>query len=259
MKLGLVTYQMGAQMTVDELIAFCQNTGLEGVELRATHAHGVETTLSSAERAEVRKKFEDSPITLSGLGSAFEFHSPDEAELRQNIEGAKEYAELAAEVGAESIKVRPNNLPDDVPPEKTLAQIARGWDEVAKAAADVGVEVRMEVHGRHTQNPENFLKILEQSEHPNATVCWNSNPADMDANKQIGHFFEKVQDRIGQCHITDIGVYQYPWQDLFDRLKAINYSGWCLAEINANPEPERFMKYYRTLFDLYTGTYHWPK
>jgi sugar phosphate isomerase/epimerase len=259
MKLGLVTYQMGAAMSVDELIAFCLETGLEGVELRATHAHGVETTLTGPERGEVRRKFEDSPVAISGLGSAFEFHSPDAAELKENIEGAKEYAQLAADVGAESIKVRPNNLPEDVPPEKTLAQIAQGWDEVAKAAADIGIEVRMEVHGRHTQNPGNFLEILKHSEHPNATVCWNSNPAEMNEDKEIGYFFDQVQDRLGQCHITDIGVYQYPWQELFDRLKAMNYTGWCLAEIQPNPEPVRFMKYYRTLFDLYTTGYRWPQ
>lgn len=258
MKLGMVTYQMGAEMDIEALIQTCTEAGLEGVELRATHKHGVELELTPDQRAEVRKRFADSPVEIAGLGSAYEFHSPDPAELKNNIEGAKQYAQLAADVGAPGIKVRPNNLPEEVEPAKTYAQIAKAWDEVAAAAADAGVEVRMEVHGRHTQEPRHFVPIAEQLTHPNAKICWNSNAADMDENKQIKAFFDVAKDRIGLVHITEIGKPQYPWSDLFGRLNAINYQGFCLAEIPHNPEPVRFMTYYRMLFDLYTGRYRWP-
>lgn len=46
MKLGMVTYNMGKEMKLDELIAFCEAVGLAGVELRTTHAHGVEVELT---------------------------------------------------------------------------------------------------------------------------------------------------------------------------------------------------------------------
>jgi hypothetical protein len=80
----------------------------------------------------------------------------------------------------------------------------------------------------------------------------------MDANGSIQANFDLLKDKIGQVHITEIGVYQYPWQQLFDNLKAMNFAGYCLAEIAFNPEPERFMKYYKTLFDLYTGNWKYP-
>jgi sugar phosphate isomerase/epimerase len=258
MKLGLVTYQMGQNMDVPGLIALCEEARLEGVELRIQHAHGVELSLSASERAEVKKQFDDSPVELVGLGSVVEFHSPDEAELKRNIEEGKQMAQLAADVGAGGVKVRPNALPEEKPAEKTLEQIGKGWSEVAASAADVGVEIRMEVHGSKTQEPENYLKLLAHAEHPNAKVCWNSNPADMDENKQIHTFFDAVKDRIGLVHITEIGRPQYPWADLFGRLNAIEYTGFCLAEIPHNPDEARFMTYYRMLFDLYTGQYRWP-
>jgi len=56
-RLGMVTYNMGKDMTLDELFAFCEETGLEGVELRTTHKHGVEVELSAAERATVKERF----------------------------------------------------------------------------------------------------------------------------------------------------------------------------------------------------------
>lgn len=259
MKLGMVTYNMGKDMALPDLIAFCEEVGLEGVELRTTHAHGVELELSQAQRAEVRKRFDDSAVELAGLGSVYEYHSADPAEVKRNIEGSMAYAQLAADVGAPGIKVRPNGFPEGVDREKTLEQIGNAMRQVATFAEGLGVQVRLEVHGKETADPVNIRKIMDYADHPNALVCWNSNSSDMDDNQSIESSFNLLKDKIALVHITDIGVYQYPWQDLFDRLKGIGYDGYCLAEIQHNPEPERFMKYYRTLFDLYTGRYTWPQ
>ncbi len=259
MKLGMVTYNMGKDMTVVRLIRLCTASGLAGVELRTTHAHGVEVSLSAPERAEVRKKFEDAGIAIAGLGSAFEFHSNDPDELEKNVQGSIEYAKLAADVGAPGIKVRPNGIPAGEDPEITLERIGKAWGRVAAAAADMGVQVRMEVHGKEeTRSLPNIRKMLDYADHPNALVCWNSNASDMDEHGGIRANFDLVKHAIGEVHITEIGLYQYPWQQLFTLLKEINYTGFCLAEIPENPDPERFMRYYRTLFDLYTGAYQYP-
>jgi sugar phosphate isomerase/epimerase len=231
---------------------------MEGVELRTEHKHGVELSLSSAQRADVKRVFADSPITLAGLGSTYEFHNPDPAVVKQNIEGAIAYCRLAAEVGASGIKVRPNGIPEGVPPEKTCEQIGTALRQVGTFGADLGVQVRLEVHGKDSSNPKFIRMMMDAANHPNALVCWNSNGSDMDDKGSIEASFNVLKDKIAHCHITEIGVSQYPWQDLFDRLKGIHYAGWCLAEIAYNPEPNRFMKYYRTLFDLYTGGYRWP-
>ncbi|MBX7258014.1 MAG: sugar phosphate isomerase/epimerase [Candidatus Hydrogenedentes bacterium] len=259
MKLGMVTYNMGKDMDVPTLIAFCQDTGLEGVELRTEHKHGVELTLTAAQRADVKRMFADSPVQIAGLGSTYEFHSPNPEVVKQNIDGAIAYCRLASEVGASGIKVRPNGLPEGVPVEKTCEQIGKALKQVATFGADLGVQVRLEVHGKDSSDPKMIRKMMDAADHPNALVCWNSNKGDMDENGSIEANFNLLKDKIAHAHITDIGVYQYPWQDLFNRLKAIDYKGWCLAEISYNAEPNRFMKYYRTMFDLYTGNYKWPR
>lgn len=260
MKLGMVTYNMGKDMDCPTLIKFCREVGLQGVELRTTHAHKVEVTLSTAERAEVKKLFADAGVEIAGLGSAFEFHAKDPDVVKRNVEGSKEYAQLALDVGAPSIKLRPNGLYDDEPHEVTLERIGKAWHEVAVFAAGLGIETRMEVHGGGgSADPANILMMIQYADHPNALVCWNSNSGEQDENGSIKANFDLLKDRIRQVHITDIGIYQYPWQELFDLLKSIGFTGYCLAEIQSNPEPERFMKYYRTLFDLYTGRYKYPQ
>jgi len=62
MKLGLVTYLWAAKWDLPTLIKNCEETEFAGVELRSTHAHGVEVTLTKGERKEVRKRFADSPV-----------------------------------------------------------------------------------------------------------------------------------------------------------------------------------------------------
>ena len=112
MKLGFVTYQIGKDWTVPEIIEKCKATGFEGVELRTTHAHGVEASLSSDERSNVRKQFEDSGVEIAGIGSAFEYHSDDEAVVKENVAGTIECAKLAAVLGCPGVKVRPNGNGD---------------------------------------------------------------------------------------------------------------------------------------------------
>ena len=259
MKLGMVTYQMGKDMSVDELIALCQKSGLAGVELRTTHAHKVESDLTGAQRAEVKKKFADAGVAIAGLGTTFDFHSKNPDEVRKSIEGAKEYAQLAADVGALGIKVRPNGVHKDEDREKTYERIGKSLGEVAASAAGLGVQVWLEVHGSEgSKEPASIRKMIDHAGHPNALVCWNCNGGETDDNGSIRANFDLLKHVIGEVHINDIGLPKYPWQELFSLLKEINYQGFCLAEIEYNPQPERFMAYYRTLFDLYTGRYRDP-
>ncbi|MCX6013265.1 MAG: hypothetical protein NTV30_07645 [Chloroflexi bacterium] len=95
LKLGLMTYNLGKDWDIDTIIKNCTETGWVHAELRTTHKHGVEVTLSKQERAEVKKRFKDSSMEAISLASAFAYHFTDQAELRKNIEGTKEYLQLA--------------------------------------------------------------------------------------------------------------------------------------------------------------------
>lgn len=250
MKLGIVTYLIAKDWDCDTIIKKCTETGLTGVELRTTHAHGVEVSLSPGERETVKKKFADSPVTLVGLGSAFEYHAVDPEELKKNIDGTKEYTVLAHDVGAEGVKVRPNNLPDQVPVEKTVEQIGASLREVAAFAADYGVKIRLEVHGHKSCHPPIIKQIMDVADHPNAYVCWNSNMRDMDENGSIDRHFAMLKDRIDICHINNLWN-DYPWERLFQLLKRSNFDSYCLAEIPDSSDPVTVLRYYRKLLETF--------
>src|SRR5687768_3156843 len=66
-KIGTVTYNIAKDWDIDTIIKNLTAIGMDGVELRTTHKHGVEVSLSPAQRAEVRKKFADAPVKIGGL------------------------------------------------------------------------------------------------------------------------------------------------------------------------------------------------
>lgn len=252
MKLGTVTYNLAKDWDVPTIIKNCTEAKFEGVELRTTHAHKVEVELTKAQRDEVRKRFENSKVELMSLGSAFDYHTPDQAKLRKDIEATKEYIVLAHDVGASGVKVRPNGLPKEVPVEKTLEQIGRSLRELGQFASGYGQQIRVEVHGAGTQLLPHMKTIMDVANHKMVGVCWNSNPTDLDG-EGFDHNFDLVKDKIFTVHMRDLHLEDYPFRRLFTRLNGINFQGYCLAEIPDSKDPVRLMKYYRSLWLAYQG------
>jgi sugar phosphate isomerase/epimerase len=183
----------------------------------------------------VKKRFVDSQVTCIGYGSNFEYHSPDQAKLRKNIDQTKEYIKLCKDIGASGIKVKPNDLPIEIPKEKTIAQIAASLNEVGKYASDLGQLVRVEVHGNLTQEIPNMKAIFEQITEKNVKMCWNCNdqdllPPGLEAN------FNSVKKWLGDTvHVREFNVGEYPYQQLLNLFTEIDYDGWILLEARTEP------------------------
>lgn len=241
-RLGMVTYMMGAQMDVPTLIKTLKEVQFEAVELRTGHKHGVEPTLSAEKRREVKKQFEDAGVVLWGLGTTCEFHSPDPAAVRKNIESCAAFCKLAKDIGARGVKVRPNGLPKQVPVEKTLEQIGKALAECGKHAEDNGVEIWLEVHGG--VDPPHIRTIMDQCGHKKVGVCWNSNASDV-KDGSVREYFTLLRKNLLSCHITDLFNPKYPWRELFVLMRQTGYDRYTLAEIPAAPDPVNALKRYR--------------
>lgn len=252
MRLGTVTYNLAEKWDIATIIQNCTEAKFEGVELRTGHAHKVEVDLTKAQRAEVKKRFADSPVKLWSLGSAFDYHTPDQAKLRKDIEATKEYILLGEDVGATGVKVRPNGLPKEVPVEKTLAQIGKSLRELGEFGAQHGQQIRLEVHGSGTSLLPHIKTMLDAADHKNVGLCWNSNQSDIfgdgwDAN------FNLVKKHIFTVHMRDLYLEEYPFRKLLNGLNEIGFTGFTFAEIPPSPDPIRVMKYYRSLWLAYQG------
>jgi len=234
MRYGLVTYQWGKDWDLPTLIENCTRSMCLGVELRTTHAHGVETTLNKDQRREVSKRFADSPVVLVGIGSNERFDNPDPAVVTQAIERSKEFVVLSHDVGGSGVKVKPDRFYDDVPREKTIEQIGRALNELGSFAAGWGQQVRLEVHGQCAQLPT-IRAIMDVADNPNVAVCWNSNAQDLE-ELGLEYNFNLVKDRFGATlHVRELESDNYPYHQLMDLLVRSDYSGWVMLEASSQP------------------------
>ena len=253
-RLGIVTYNIAAAWDVPTILRVCRAVGLAAVELRTTHKHGVEPGLNAAARKEVRQRFNDAGIEIWGCGTACEFHSPDQDVVRRNIETCREFISLVADLGGKGVKVRPNALPKGVETARTLAQIGRSLAACGKAAADANVEIWLEVHGPGTSHPPHIRTIMQEANHRNVGVTWNSNREDV-VDGSVSQYFKMLQSWIKSCHINELHS-GYPYRELFRLLRESGYDRVTLAEIPGMPDTasgERLMRYYKMLWTELAG------
>ena len=233
---GLVTYLWGQHWDLDTLIANLEASGVLGVELRTTHRHGVEPSLSAPERLAVRKRFEKSHVTLVGLGSNEDFHHTDQKRVRRAIANSKRFLRLSADVGGTGVKVKPNGLPRGVKREKTIAQIGAALRELGDEAAILKQEIRVEAHGSGTQELPAMHAIMEAADHEHVRVCWNSNQEDL-KGKGLESNFNLVRPYFGETvHVREFDIGPYPYKELMPLFTKTKYEGWILLEARKMPK-----------------------
>jgi len=252
LRLGAVTYEVLKDWNLESIITKLEAAGFEAVELRTTHAHGVEPSLSAAERERVRRRFEQSKVKLLSFGSTAEFESPDAETRKRNVSQAKAFVDLAHDTGAWGVKVRPNGFPAGVAHDITIARIGEGLRGLGDYGAGRGIEIWLEVHGPETQEPDVAAAIMRAASHPNAGLCWNSNPTDV-VGGSVKRSWELLKPWVKNAHINELADKRYPWRELFTLMRQSGYDRYTLCEAQESKEPERFLAWYRALWGELTA------
>lgn len=234
MAFGLVTYQWAKDWDLPTLISNCEQAGVLGVELRTTHAHGVEPTLNRQQRLNVQQRFAASEVELVGVGSDERFDNPDASAVKKAIEATKSFIRLSHDVGGSGVKVKPDRFHPDVPRERTIEQIGNAIREVAEYGQGFGQQIRLEVHGQCAELPT-MAAIMKVADHPNAALCWNSNKQDL-LGEGLAHNFEMVRKHFGRtCHVRPLDDPTYPYTQLIELLVKSDYDGWVMLESGEPP------------------------
>jgi sugar phosphate isomerase/epimerase len=258
-QLGLVTYNVASTWDLSTTLDICKAVGIAAVECRTTHKHGVEPTLSKADRKRVKGQFADAGVVFWGSGSVCEFHSPDKAVVAKNVEDCKRFVDLVRDLGGRGVKVRPNGVAKGMTVEAACEQIGQALVPCGRAAADAGIEIWVEVHGAVTQLPVNMRKIMDACGHPAVGVTWNSNATDRSPDGSIAAGFELLAPFIKSCHITDLtqdAAGKYPYRDLFRRLAGLGYDRYTLCEVGKSYTPDEgraFLTGYKKLWGELVG------
>ena len=232
---GLVTYLWGQSWKLPTLLANCERARCLGVELRSTHAHGVEPSLNKQQRRDVARQFADSEITLVGLGSNERFDNPNPAIVRKAIETTKAFIVLSHDVGSSGVKVKPDRFYPNVPREQTIEQIGTSLNELGAFADKYGQQVRLEVHGQCAELPT-IKAIMDVAQNKNVSVCWNTNAADL-TGAGLAANFDLVRKRFGATlHVRELETKSYPYAQLIELLVRSDYQGWVMLEASSKPK-----------------------
>ncbi|MFT4030026.1 MAG: sugar phosphate isomerase/epimerase family protein [Protaetiibacter sp.] len=251
MKLSLVAYGMFGGLTLPELIRLARDGGFAGLDVRCEYglAHGVEVTMTDAERRQARHRIEDAFLELVCVRSGARFESPDLAERRRNVDSAMRHVDLAADLGAPFVRVSGHNIPEGHDRDRVVDQVGEGLAEIADYAAGTGCTVLLEMLGDF-RNWHFALRALRQADRPGLGVLYNSENVDV-VGGSVSAALERLRPWLRHVDVHDL-TSGYPYRELVDVLTRWGYDGYYCAEPPLlEPEREGYARLYGALLQAY--------
>ncbi len=145
MKLGFMT-SMAQDKTVPELIGMAKTHGYKAIEFRPEwkQAHGVELSMTKAQRQETRARFADNGIEISAISPGVKFVNDDRD---QQLEKMYQYIDLAVDLDASCIRFFADKLPDDPGQRQESHKVQAEYQvRAAEKAWEAGVTLALETH-----------------------------------------------------------------------------------------------------------------
>jgi len=243
--LGCVTHTLFEKHDLESIITILEECGYEGVELRTTEGspagqrHGVEPSLSQAERARVRKRFEKSKLKLVNLGSPAEFQSSDAAERKRQVARGKVFVDLAHDLGATGIKVRPYGWGTEPDHQVTTRRIGECLKELGEYSAPKKVDILLEIHNEGHKEDKQMMEIAGVK---SVGFIWNCDPADV-VNGSVKQCFDMLGPWVRTVHTK----YRegYPFRELYTLLHNAKFTGYTLYEGPAEGDIKEFLKKFK--------------
>jgi sugar phosphate isomerase/epimerase len=254
MKLSIDTYVICGDMELEKLIDVAKASGYVGIEFRAESGqkHGVEPETAKAQRQEIKQKMADAGMATSCISTSVRYESPDRAERQKNIERAKQFVELAADIDCGRIRTFGNNFPRDMEKQEVIKYVGESLREVGQFAAGYSVDVLLEMHGDFYYW-EYCLNAVKIADHPNVWINYNSDKRDL-VDGSVKETYRHVAKYLRHVHMHNLEDPTFPYKELFQLLKDDGYNKYMSLELGySGGDPETVMKLYAALFREYVN------
>lgn len=236
MRFSFMTFSTPA-LSLNDVLSTAKRYGYDSVELRldSKHAHGVEISLSAADRAQVRDTVVRSGITISCLATSCVFADPSKRDAM--IADALQRIELAGDIGAPTMRVFGGVFPETMTREEAITGVVSSLKGLADTAAKNNVIVCLETHDSWC-DPAHVAEVLRRVDHPNIGANWDIlHPIRMKLST-IEASFEALKPWIRHMHIHDwkndalapIGTGIVDHKKAIALLKDIGYTGAASGE-----------------------------
>jgi sugar phosphate isomerase/epimerase len=237
----------------DTIINFAAENNYNGIEFRGIKRELDLTKCNAFDSDEnikaSLKKLNDKNLKVVDLGSSAELHHKDPSERKKNLDGAKQFIDLAQKLNCPNIRVFPNDIPDTQTKEETIALIVSALKELGDYASGKNVYVLMETHGKVVYTAD-LLNIMQQTNHPHVGLVWDAYNMWSVTKEPPAQVYASLKNYIHHAHIKDaklingkdeyvfLGEGTSPIFEAVDLLAKNNYSGYYSFEWEKLWHPE---------------------
>lgn len=190
----------------DEIINFAVANNYNGIELR-----GIKRELdltkcnefnSKENIASTKKLLKDKNLKVACLGSSAAMHVKEPTERQKNLDGAKQFIDLANELACPHVRVFPNSLPKDQDRNETIDLITQGLITLGDYAKSTNVIVLMETHGDLT-NTDDLTRIMKAAAGAHVGLVWDIANMWNITHQPPQEVYPLLKDYIHHTHIKD--------------------------------------------------------
>ena len=226
MRLCFMTFVL-PEWKIEKVVKFAREVGYDGVEIRvdAKHKHEISSQSSAEVRKYVKKLFADEGVEIPCVATSVQFGSSDPAVRQKNIESAKVNLDLAADLGADVVRMfAGGGIPKLT--DEAARYVAEAFDEVGDYAQSAGVCPMLECGHDIIRSAVEASNVIKRVETPNFGALWNH--SDMDDQT-----FNALKSHIRHFHVHENVL--SPDDDnilhLAKLMKSIDYNGYFSLEI----------------------------
>jgi sugar phosphate isomerase/epimerase len=192
--------------TLSQIIAIASAAGYDGIELRFVENEDSLWKLpsfSGKQLASTKQALSDHGLVISCLDTSCQFHSPDAQERAQWLTEGERMAELAASLGAPSIRVFGDTIQPGADRSSTRRWIADSIRELSDRIAASGVELWLETHGDFAGGSET-AEILAEAKRPKLGVVWDPANCFLESGERPQESASHLGASIRHVHLKDL-------------------------------------------------------
>ena len=236
-----------------EIINFAAAHQYTGIELRGIQ-HEMDLTQcaifkTTRNRLDALQMMEEKGLHFVDLGSSANLHVANLAEREKNLDEAKRFIDLAAELKCPFVRVFPNIFPKDEDKRETMDRMAKGLLVLADYARETKVSTLVETHGDLVRSAD-IERLMESASHPHAGLVWDVANMWTITREPPAEVYPRLSKYIKHTHIKDakikdgnpayvfLGRGEVPIFEAIDALAAGGYTGYYSFEWEKLWHPE---------------------
>jgi sugar phosphate isomerase/epimerase len=166
-RIGLNAYSfnkplMAGKMNLDDVIDYCAEQQIDGVDLTGYYFPGYPNVPSDAFLYKLKRKAFLNGVTISGTGVRNDFALTDASSRRGHIQLVKDWVDVAAKLGSDMVRVfSGRELPKGHTFDQVLEWMVPAFQECAAYGAKQGVIIGLQHHDDYLKTAAETIRVVD--------------------------------------------------------------------------------------------------